>query len=174
MIQFLLDQNRSKIASYVLKNSGGKDDAEAILVEGVTNLILNVRKGQFKGESSLGTYLFAICKGLWLKTLRKEKRYTDLGDDKPLAIDENSPLTHFSESELQREVGFLLGKIGAACQEVLKLWAQHYSMTEIATQMEYKNAQISMNKKNKCLGKLKEIVRENQKYREQLQSFLLN
>ncbi len=158
----------------MLKNSGGKDDAEAVLVEGVTHLILNVRKGQFKGGSTLGTYLFSICRGVWLKTLRKEKRYADLEEDTSTAMDNNSPLQHFSESELQKEVGFLLGKIGAACQEVLRLWAQHYSMSEIAAQMEYKNAQISMNKKNKCLGKLKEIVRENQKYREQLQSFLLN
>lgn len=172
VIQYLIDENRGKIASYVMSNGGGKDDAESVLIEGVTNLILNVRNGKFNGDSTLSTYLYAICRGIWLKSLRKEKRFTDFNVDESTLIDDDSPLLAVSEEELQTEVDQLLSKIGEACRKVLKLWAQQYSMAEIANSMNYKNAQISMNKKNRCLGKLKAIVKENREYGKRLQNLL--
>lgn len=171
-IQQLLDQNRSKITAYVLNNSGNSSDAETILVEGLTELVFNVRKGKFRGESTLSTYLFSICRSLWLKSLKKNKRYSD--DDALMHMeDENdSPLQLFNEQQIKSEVSFLLSSVGDACKKVLELWSQHYSMKDISEQLGYKNAQIAMNKKNRCLSKLKEIVQENAGHRELLLSFL--
>ena len=171
-IQFLLDQNRRKIKAYVLKNSGSESDAELILVEGVTHLIFNIRKESFRGESSLDTYLFAICRGVWLKTLKKEKRYIDFDESEIVREDSSSPLDFFSEGELKKEMNTLLEQIGETCKRVLKMWSEHNSMKEIAQEVDYKNSQIAMNKKNKCLAKLKEIVANNRQYREQLNSYL--
>jgi hypothetical protein len=52
------------------------------------------------------------------------------------------------------------------------MWAGHFSMTEIALELNYKNAQIAMNKKNKCMKKLKEITLSNAGYSEQLKNYL--
>jgi RNA polymerase sigma factor (sigma-70 family) len=172
-IQYILDKNRAKIMSYVLKNSGSQSDADSVLIEGVTHLIFNVRKKSFRGESALSTYLFSICRGVWLKTLKKEKRYVDFDDDKEISTEtSSSPLDFFSEGELKKEMSSLLGQIGGTCKKVLKMWSEHYSMTEISEHLGYKNSQIAMNKKNKCLTKLKEIVKQNRGYREQLTSYL--
>lgn len=171
-IQQLLDQNRSKITAFVLKNSGNPSDAETILVEGVTELIFNIRKDKFRGESSLSTYLFAICRSIWLKSLKKNQRYAD---DDGIALMEDSsdsPLAQFNHEQIKSEVSFLLSSIGDACKKVLEMWSQHYSMNDISVQLGYKNAQIAMNKKNKCLTKLKEIVQENAAHRELLMSYI--
>ncbi len=171
-IQQVLDLNRSKISSYVLNNSGNSSDAETVLVEGVTELVFNVRKGKFRGDSSIGTYLFAICRSLWLKSLKKNKRYTD--DDEIIHLEDSadSPLQLFNEQQIKSEVSFLLSSLGEACKKVLELWSQHYSMHDISGQLGYKNAQIAMNKKNKCLTKLKGIVKDNKSHRELLLSYL--
>jgi len=171
-IQQLLDQNRSKISAYVLKNSGSSSDAETILVEGVTELVFNVRKGKFRGDSSLSTYLFAICRSLWLKSLKKNQRYAD--DDGIVLLEDtaDSPLAQFNHEQIKSEVSFLLSSIGEACKKVLEMWSQHYSMQDISVQLGYKNAQIAMNKKNRCLTKLKEIVQENASHRELLMSYI--
>lgn len=171
-IQQILDQNRSKIASYVLKNSGISSDAETILVEGVTELVFNVRKGKFRGDSSISTYLFAICRSIWLKSLQKNKRYGD--DDGIIQMEDesDSPLELFNEQQIKSEVSSLLSSLGDACKKVLELWSQHYSMQDISNQMGYKNAQIAMNKKNRCLTKLKEVVMENRSQSELLLSYL--
>ncbi len=171
-IQQLLDLNRSKILSYVVKNSGNSSDAETILVEGVTELVFNVRKGKFRGDSSLSTYLFAICRSLWLKSLKKNKRYTDDADIIHMEDESDSPLQLFNDEQIKSEVSFLLSSLGEACKKVLELWSHHYSMTDISTQLGYKNAQIAMNKKNRCLTKLKDIVKDNASHRELLLSYL--
>lgn len=171
-IQQILDQNRSKISSYVVKNSGNSSDAETVLVEGVTELVFNIRKGKFRGDSSISTYLFAICRSLWLKSLKKNKRYTDDSEIIQMEDEADSPLQLFNEQQIKSEVSFLLSSLGEACKKVLELWSQHYSMTDISSQLGYKNAQIAMNKKNKCLTKLKGIVKDNQSHRELLLSYL--
>lgn len=171
-IQQLLDQNRSKISSYVLKNSGNSSDAKTVLVEGVTELVFNVRKGKFRGDSTLSTYLFAICRSLWLKSLKKNKRYAD--DDGIILMEDSSdsPLQLFNEQQIKSEVSYLLSSVGEACKKVLEMWAQHYSMSDISVQLGYKNSQIAMNKKNRCLTKLKDIVKDNASHRELLLSYL--
>ena len=171
-IQQLLDLNRSKISSYVLKNSGNSSDADTVLVEGVTELVFNVRKGKFRGDSTLSTYLFSICRSLWLKSLKKNKRYAD--DDAIIHMEDasESPLQLFNEQQIKSEVAFLLTSVGEACKKVLEMWSQHYSMTDISAQLGYKNSQIAMNKKNRCLSKLKDIVKDNMAHRELLLSYL--
>ena len=171
-IQQLLDQNRSKISSYVLKNSGNSTDAETVLVEGITELVFNVRKGKFRGDSTLSTYLFAICRSLWLKSLKKNKRYVDDDNIALMEDSSDSPLQMFNEQQIKAEVSYLLSSVGEACKKVLEMWSQHYSMQDISIQLGYKNSQIAMNKKNRCLTKLKDIVKDSASHRELLLSYL--
>lgn len=173
-IEYLLRKNRKKITAYILRNSGDKSDAAVVLSEGITHLVFNIRKGKFRGESSIATYLFSICRGVWLKELKKRSRYVNNGDEKvgEEMVEELTPFHHFNEEQLKEEVQLLLERLGNACKTVLELWAQHFSMVEISNQMGYKNAQIAMNKKNRCLTKLKGFALENATYRESLKSYL--
>lgn len=171
-IQFLLDSNRGKIKALILKMGGSDHDAESILIEGVTSLIFNIRKEKFKGDSTIATYLYSICRRVWQKSVQKEQRYTDLDSNQNSSADEASPFNAYSDSQLKEDVNFLLEKLGVACKTVLSMWAGHFSMTEIALELNYKNAQIAMNKKNKCMKKLKEITLSNAGYSEQLKNYL--
>ncbi len=172
-IEQLLNMNRGKIKAHVLSNSGGEDDAELVLTEGVTQLIFNIRKDKFQGQSSLDTYLFVICKRVWIKVVNKESRYVDFESNyQEFGEFESSPLKFFNEMELTQEVKNLLGVIGDSCKTVLELWSHHFSMKEIANRMNFKNAQIAMNKKNKCLSKLKGIVLENSAVNNRLRSYI--
>ncbi len=160
-IEQLLTDNRKKINAYVLKNGGNLNDAEIVLVEGVTQFIFNIRNDKFRSESAIGTYLFAICRGIWLKSLKKNERFRDVQKDESIADSKPSPLESYNQKQLKDVVNLLLGRLGDSCGRVLRLWSMHYSMTEIANELGYKNSQIAMNKKNKCLTKLKEMVRES-------------
>lgn len=171
-IQQLLNDNRTKIKSYIIKNSGSESDAEMILVEGVTELVLNIRKDKFRGESSLGTYLFAICRGRWLKELKKQKRFIENENNQNVEDEKQSPLDLVNDEEIKETVNSLLGRLGDSCQKVLRLWSLHYSMLEIAKELGYKNAQIAMNKKNKCMTKLKDIVKNSASTKELLGLYL--
>ncbi len=170
-IAYLLKTNEKSVYSFVLKNSGNRDAASTLLVEGVTELILNIRSDKFEGQSSISTYLYSICRSLWLRKLKQDKRSVELSDQKMnnLADEPSNPI---DLDKLRFDLNDLLKNIGEQCKTVLEMWSVHYSMSEIAESMRYKNAQIAMNKKNRCLTQLKAMVSTNPALRERLKNYL--
>ncbi len=159
VISILLENNRKSILKFVTSNNGTKLDAKEILLEGVTEVVFNVRKNKFKEKSSLNTYLFKICKLLWYQRLRKKNvlRYTvELEDKKVLSL--QSKLEYSDKKEHLNE---MLAGLGEGCQKVLVMWSQGFRMEEIAEKMGYAGAQIAMNKKSKCLKALKKMISSN-------------
>lgn len=171
VISYLLKANENPIYSYVLKNSGNRDAANTILVEGVSELIVNIRTNKFKGQSALSTYLFSICRSLWLRKLTLDRRNVELSDEKLNTL-VNESTKHINPDKIRMELNELMNRIGKSCQTVLEMWSVRYSMTEIAEALGFKNAQIAMNKKNRCLTKLKLVVSANPELRERLKNYL--
>lgn len=170
-IAYLLKANEKTVYSYVLKNSGNKSAAATLLVEGVTELIINIRTDKFKGQSSINTYLFSICRSLWLRKLKLDQRNVELSDQKINSL-VDEPSKHIDLDKLRSDLNDLLDNIGKQCKTVLEMWSVHYSMSEIADLLNYKNAQIAMNKKNRCLTQLKALVSTNPVLRERLKNYL--
>lgn len=170
-ISYLLKENENAIYSYILKNRGNRDDASIILVEGVSELIINIRTNKFKRQSAISTYLFSICRSLWLRKLKLNKRTVELSSEKlNTLVDEST--RHIDSDKIRIELNDLLNRIGKSCQTVLEMWSVHYSMTEIAEALGFKNAQIAMNKKNRCLTQLKTMVSTNPALRERLKNYM--
>ncbi len=154
-ITFLLKKHSDKIVRFVTMRQGSVEDAEDVLQEGITSLVLNVRKGSFQGASSVSTYLFAICKNIWHKKFKKLER-VDSMENKMLPGDETmpGPDVEVISDERRDLIMSLFDHLKSKCKEVLYLWALSYSMKEIAREMEYKSDQAAMNKKNLCLKEL--------------------
>lgn len=57
------------VIAHVCMNGGNRDDGADIFQEAVLVLIDNVKTGQFRGDSSIKTFLFAIARNLWLHEL---------------------------------------------------------------------------------------------------------
>lgn len=161
-IAYMIEHNYDKIKYFIINKSGSEADAEDIFQEGLAAMILNVRKGSFKGDSSIHTYLYAICKGMWFKRFKKYVRDKDYKKslDEP-TTDFDTPFVKVIGEEQKQLLGKLFDKLRAKCKEVLFLWGQSYSMTEISQQLEFANAQVAMNKKNKCLKELRRLMTED-------------
>lgn len=172
-IQSLLNHHRDMIVRLVTQQQGSDADAEDVLYESLTTLVLHLREGKFRGDSALSTYWYAIAKGIWYKRLRKRIREEDLGGK--LAFEEGEiidPELELESEDLRFSVRSLLGRLRPKCQEVLLLWGQHYSMDEIANKMEFKSAQNAMNKKSKCLRELKTLINEEPELRVHLKGLI--
>jgi len=159
-IKYLLKTQGEKIKQFVLNNGGNVEDAEETLYEALTAFVFNVRSGKFKEESSLTTYLYAIAKNVWYKAFDKKlnkkhhlEQYREWQDE---TIGFES--MHLLEKSTREYVTRVLDRLHDKCKEVLLMWAQHFSMQEIAAQLGYKNAQIAMNKKSKCFKQLQTLL----------------
>lgn len=154
--------NYQSVANYVLKNSGNKEDAQDVFQDGLIALYEQVRKGTFMERSTIKTYLFAICRNIWLKKLRKEAKHHDLGeldqtimDDTALAVDQ------IICDEATSKMADLIDQLGGTCKKTLLLYYyEKKRMREIAELNGYANEQVAKNKKNKCLQKLREMAKK--------------
>lgn len=145
------------VAGFVLRNSGDAGDARDVFQDGVIVLYRNIKQGRFNGESTLGTYLFSICRFLWLKQLRRKGR-------EPVEVmDEDAthepPVGQLLDDERRNTVLALFARLGEACRQMLTLsFYENLDMTEIAARTGFKDEQNARNKKFKCMKALRELL----------------
>src|SRR6201995_1362209 len=63
------------ILQLVINNNGNTDDAKDIYQEAIIILYNKVKAGNFELSSKLKTYIYSICRRLWLKRLSQMNKY---------------------------------------------------------------------------------------------------
>ncbi|HHM21319.1 MAG TPA: sigma-70 family RNA polymerase sigma factor [Bacteroidetes bacterium] len=153
--------NRSAVFDFVKKNNGTTEEAKDVFQDSIVAFYENIQAGKFKGESTVSTYIYSIAKFIWMNRLKRKgtgKKILTV-----LEVPEKDPgfFPTLLEKEKEESVLKIFNQLGTDCRKVLILHIyQHYSMKEIACEMQYENEQIARNKKYKCLKKLKSLIAE--------------
>jgi len=178
-VGLILNRNRQKIKSLVLKLQGSEEDAKDVLMEGLVDLIFTINRDKYKDDSSIDTFLYRICTFLWYKKFNKLVKAQD--HNKQIDIPEkdlNTPEVIFIDEELKQKLQELAIFLGEDCFQILHLSAQGYSTEEILEKMaNFNSPQAIMNKKSKCKKKLAEEIDNKpdlKKYLKELRSFYFN
>lgn len=167
-VAYILSQNKGKTFAVLGKMGAHPSEQEALFLEGVSTLVMNVRNDKFKAKSSLSTYLIGICRLVFLNTKHQLKHTVDI-DGVDVYEEELMRSSHEGLTEMMHKA---LLPLGETCRKVLQLFYLNYPMEEIAAQTGFKTAQNAMNKKYKCFKKLMQQLDENPKLKAQLRSYL--
>jgi RNA polymerase sigma factor (sigma-70 family) len=162
-IETIYKQHYSMVQALILNNSGYPDDARDIFQEAMIVLYEKTRSGSFELNCQLKTYLYSVCRRLWLKRLGQlQKSYSEV---------ENLQDTVPVEDELERHeqcnrdfqvMEHSLNSLGEPCKSLLTAYyLEMKSMVEIAGDFGYTNADNAKNQKYKCLMRLKKIFNQN-------------
>ena len=158
-IEAIYRANYAMIQSFILNNSGSPDDARDIFQEAMIVLFEKARTESFELSSQIKTYIYSVCRRLWLKRLQQMSRYTGNLDN----IEETIPVEEELESHEKRNADFILmetamSKIGEPCKSLLDAYyIQKKHMQEIAADFGYTNADNAKTQKYKCLMRLKKL-----------------
>ena len=158
-IETIYRENYAVIQAFVVKNNGYPDDARDIFQEAMIVLFEKAKSNSFVLSCQIKTYLYSVCRRLWLKKLQKQNRYSPSIE----MIKETIPVEEEIESYEKRNDNILLmeqalSKIGEPCKSLLEaFYIQKKSMPEIATSFGYTNADNAKTQKYKCLVRLKKI-----------------
>jgi RNA polymerase sigma factor (sigma-70 family) len=158
-IETIYKQHYNMVQSMVLNNSGYPDDARDIFQEAMIVLYEKVRSGSFELNCQLKTYLYSVCRRLWLKRLNQMQRISPEVE----SLGETVPVEEELEKHEQRNQDFLvmeqsLNNLGEPCRSLLKAYyLEKKNMVEIAGDFGYTNADNAKNQKYKCLMRLKKI-----------------
>ena len=163
--RFVYKQYYGLIESFILNNSGSKEQVADIFQDGIIVFFNQAKHKDFEIKSSIKTYLYAVCKNLWLMYLRKTKKEVDIKDEhKHILLSEN----YFDTlviTERKQLILKLINGLGTQCQKLLKLfYYQKMRMAQIKEEMHFSSEQVAKNKKSICMKSLRLKVMENEQY----------
>ncbi|WP_026898131.1 RNA polymerase sigma factor [Daejeonella oryzae] len=148
------------VLQLVLTNNGDEDEAKDIFQESVIVLYNKVKGGNFELNSKLKTFIYSICRRLWLKRLNQKSKNSsvDITDfDEIISVEED--LEHHQEKELKfQQMEHALVQLGEPCKTIIEdYYIQSKSMQEICEKFGYTNADNAKTQKYKCLQRLKKL-----------------
>ena len=154
------------IKSFIVKNSGTIDDARDIFQEAIIVIYRYTKKDDFKINCSFETFLYSICRTIWLNNLRNKKIRTNKLDD----IREYITFTTSDDEQIEESAEYKLyqkhfQKLGDECKKLLQLFYDKVPYKEIAKIMNYKSIGLVKKKKFKCKEFLLKSIREDPEYK---------
>jgi RNA polymerase sigma factor (sigma-70 family) len=164
-IETIYKQNYNMVLSLIINNNGHPDDARDIFKEAMIVLYEKVISGGFALNCQLKTYLYSVCRRLWLKRLAQLQRYSPEVEK----LEETVPVEEELEVHEQRNIDFhvmekAMQNLGEPCRSLLEAYyLQKKSMVEIAGNFGYTNADNAKNQKYKCLLRLKKLFNQYKK-----------
>lgn len=158
-VETLYKSHFGMIQHFVTNNNGSLDDARDIFQEAMITLYEKVQTDSFSLTCQIKTYLFSICKHLWLKRLQQMGRYST-----PLSTEEESVSVEMDMDEsAKKDAAFAimdraLNSLGEPCKSLLEgYYLNKKDMQALAAEFGYTNSDNAKNQKYKCLMRLKKL-----------------
>ena len=158
-IEQIYRDNYTMVQLLILNNSGTTDDAADIFQEAMIVLFEKSKMADFELNCQLKTYLYSVCRRLWLKKLQQMQRF----GRQEAEMEDVVPVEDDIELHEKRQLDFnimenAMNKIGEPCKSLLEAYYIHKKqMLQIATEFGYTNADNAKTQKYKCLVRLKKL-----------------
>lgn len=158
-VEALYKSHFSMIQHFVTNNNGSFDDARDIFQEAMITLYEKVQLNNFALTCQIKTYLFSICKNLWLKRLQQMGKYSAPLSAQEETISVEEDLDRFEKKDAAFAImDRALNSLGEPCKSLLEgYYLNKKGMQELASQFGYTNADNAKNQKYKCLMRLKKL-----------------
>ena len=159
IIEQLYKENFSTIQAFILANNGSYDDARDVFQEAMIALYEKAQSGSFVLTCQIKTYIYSVCRRLWLKKLQQLGRYSQPVDN----LEETIPVEDDLEQHAKHDAAFAimdraLKSLGEPCKSLLEgYYLQKMDMQALASEFGYTNADNAKNQKYKCLMRLKKL-----------------
>jgi len=157
---YLYSEYKNMIYSMVKKNSGNENDAYDIFQEGLVALWVNISSGKFilSDKVKLSSYLYTLCRNIWISRIRKAKPTQELQASDENALSEEMEV----DTDKYDKVNTLmlnLKKLGQACQKLLRLfYYEKAGLKLIAEKMDI-TEKTAKNNKYRCMQNLRALYK---------------
>lgn len=158
-IEAIYKANFNMIQAMILNNSGSYDDARDIFQEAMITLYEKAQSDSFVLTCKIQTYVYSVCRRLWLKRLQQLGRFSNKidGIEETVAVEED--IAHHDQKNAEFNIMHqTLGSLGEPCKSLLEgFYLKKMDMQQLAKDFGYTNADNAKNQKYKCLMRLKKL-----------------
>jgi RNA polymerase sigma factor (sigma-70 family) len=158
-IETIYKENYNMVQSLILSNNGTIHEAKDVFQEAMIVLYEKARSGNFELSCQIKTYVYSVCRRIWLKRLQQNNRYSvEMASLAEIVPVEEDIEEHEKKDEEFATLEKAIGSLGEPCKSLIEsFYFQKKNMQEIASQFGYTNADNAKNQKYKCLMRLKKL-----------------
>ena len=158
-IETIYKQNFNMVQSFVLNNSGSYDEARDIFQEAMIALYEKTKSESFVLTCKINTYVYSICRRLWLKRLQQLGKFSGSVDsfEETVSVEDDLEV-HQKRNAEYNIMERALGSMGEPCKSLLEgYYVKKMDMQALAKEFGYTNADNAKNQKYKFLMRLKKL-----------------
>jgi RNA polymerase sigma factor (sigma-70 family) len=147
------------VLHFITQNSGTEQEAKDIYQESVIVLYENLQEKDFALTCKIKTYIYSVCRRLWLKKLAQKNKYVGKIEDFESFIPFVKDEADLEDKDEQyKAMTHAMEQLGEPCRTIMEDFFIHeFSMQQISDKMGYTNADNAKNQKYKCLLRLRKI-----------------
>ncbi|HEY3430691.1 MAG TPA: sigma-70 family RNA polymerase sigma factor, partial [Cyclobacteriaceae bacterium] len=147
------------VVHLICSNNGTEQEAKDIYQEAVIAFYEKAQQPQFTLTCKIKTYIYAVCRRLWLKRLWEKKRVSANIQEVETFSGIDDEMNEIEEKENRfQKMGTALNTLGEPCRSIIEdYYIRDLSMENISEKFGYTNADNAKNQKYKCLQRLKKL-----------------
>lgn len=147
------------ILQFILNNNGDEQDAKDVYQEAIIVLYKKIKSGDFELSSKLKTYIYSVCRRIWLKKLSKSNKEAVKIADFDDVEDVTTDMEKHEEKDRQFDkMQSALVLLGEPCKTIIQdFYINNLSMQDISEKFGYTNTDNAKTQKYKCLQRLKKL-----------------
>lgn len=165
VLMFVYREYYPLIEKFVFQHGGTSDQAQDLFQDGMIVICKKVFAGKLELYCKFSTYLYAVCKRLWIQERKKIMLRMNKISEAGIAAE---PTMHYGEDTID-EAKLLFDKhfsqISPDCQKILRLHFNDCSVEEIRTAMNYSTAHHAVDRKYRCKKSLIEKIKNDPSFR---------
>ena len=167
VLQFIYKNFYSNINFFIKKNNGDEEDSNDIFQEAIIIIYRKLKANELLLDCTFDTYLYSVCRFLWLKELEKRKIEKEnikdnhefneeiYDDALEIVIDLNERYKLYQKH---------FGLLGKDCQKIMQLHFDKVPLQTIADMMGFKGEKYAKKRKFRCKEYLIKSIKQDLEY----------
>ena len=168
ILRHLYKKNFPRVRHFIILNGGNTDDAHDAFNDGMMILYSKMKTPGFTLTCAPGTFLFSVCRLVWLNMQKKEKRMVAVTEaySESLVVAGADIHEWLIEEEKNKLFYQHLAQLEETCRTVLELFFRKVPLKEIAARVGLPGEEAAKKRKFLCKKKLMESIRKDPRYAE--------
>jgi len=125
------------IEGYVIHHYGNRDQAKDVFQEAMIIVYNKIKSNKLELSCKFGTYLYAICKNIWMQERKKYQLHAEKLRQQPLVVNDPGPA---DDPLLQNQLNELFNKhfneLSKDCQKILSMYFNNFTVEDIRVSNE--------------------------------------
>ncbi|MFC2098950.1 RNA polymerase sigma factor [Bacteroidota bacterium] len=164
VINFIYQKYYGKVENFLVGKGGNPEHIKDVFQEAMIIVCQKVKDKGLILTCSFSTYLFAVCKNVWMHDLRKN-RYQPVEDSSLDVLTDEPEQDEEMKEKLKALFQYHFSELSEDCQKLLRLHLDGVPLADIQRIFGYSSEHYTSDRKYRCKQSLYKRIKNDPKYK---------